>query len=93
MISKETEKEFKDWYISTYPACWKTHKVVEWINEKTVDKREVEKEIDKLLDNCDKAEADGAMSQFGSAGGPTMLASCVDALKGLKHSLLGEKKE
>lgn len=47
-------------------------------------KEQILAEIDKYLKNCEEAAKDGAMSQFGSAGGPMMLKSAEDAFKALR---------
>ena len=88
-MNKETEKEFADFCDSRETSFYEHHEAVKsFIDTHFISKKDLEEEIDKLLDNCKKALDAGAGSEFGSASGGIQLNGCKKALQDLKDKLL-----
>ena len=99
-MNKELKKKFEDEFPQTGDKpthfevckCWSCvdyrEDILSFIETHTIAKKDLEREIDKLIGNCDEALKSGASSEFGSASGGIQLTGCKSALQDLKDKLL-----
>lgn len=76
----EWRRKFKNWIFSI------VEEELQRLNKSWEER--INERIDHYLENCKKAQAEGAGSQFGSASGSIMLSGAMEAFKNLRKELL-----
>ena len=95
-LRKQFNEKFGEVYTENSPNASTdyyeiTDEINAFISKHYISRSKVEKEIDKLLGNCDKALKAGASSEMGSASGGIQLNGCISALKALKIDLSSKR--